>query len=353
MKKTKKRAALFALACAMVLSLASCGDTGSSEVPSDSEEPSSSEEVYEISIAHPTGEMVINHFLATCVKDILEEKSDGRLKVTIYPNAQLGTTREEIEGIINGTITSGTILTQLYTPFVPETAVLDMYNLWNDLDECRTVIDGNVLTALQEAYEAKGMKLFGHADSGWSYVSSNKEIRTLDDFAGFKIRSVENSVVMSYWSALGCNPTPVDYSELYIALQQGTVDGQENALDCTYGDGFYEVQKYEINLRHRISQISYVMNLDFYNSLPADLQAICDEWIPVACDNARQMTDDYAEEVRGKLEDAGLEFIDFSDSDMARVQELAEEAWSAVRETAGDEIVDLVLSEVEAYRAGQ
>lgn len=357
MKEILKRATLFLMACTMMFSLVACGSqpAGSNQAGSNqsssSAQSGSDGQVYQLSIASPTGEKVINHFLAQCVKEILEEKSNGRIQVTIYPNAQLGTTSEEIQGIINGTINSGSIMSLLYTPFVPQSAVLDMYNLFDSLDECRAIVDGPVLTELQKAYEAKGMKLFGMADSGWCYVSSNKKITQMSDFKGLKLRVVENPVVLNYWSLMGCNPTPVDYSELYIALQQGTVDGQENALDSIYGDGFYEVQKYLINIHHRVTQIPFVMNLDYYNSLPDDLKAICDEWIPVACDNARKVTDDYASEVKQKLTDAGLEFIDFDDTEMVKVQTTAQKSYDLVRQTAGDDIVDLMLSEVSNYNA--
>ncbi len=306
--------------------------------------------VYNFILGHPTSEYVSNHVEAECIKELLEEKSGGRITFEIYPNSQLGKTREMVEGIVSGNIDCGTIVSPLYTEFVPENAVVDMYNLFSSLDDNREALSGVVLEKLQEKFAAKNMKLFGFADSGWCYLTANRPIHTLKDLAGFKIRTMENNIILAYWKALGANPTPMDYSEIYIGLQQKTIDGQENPLDVLYFERYYEVQKYAINIRHRTSQIPFVMNLERYNALPDDIRALFDEYIPQALANSRAKLDANNDKYRQELEKLGVTFIDVPDDVLDEVHTLAAGSHELIRKIAGDAMTDLMLSEYERLK---
>jgi tripartite ATP-independent transporter DctP family solute receptor len=307
-------------------------------------------QVHNFILGHPTSEYVSNHVEAVCIKDLLEEKSGGRITFEIYPNSQLGKTREMVEGIISGNIDCGTIVSPLFTEFVPENAVVDMYNLFTSLESNREALSGVVLKKLQEKFAQKNMKLFGFADSGWCYLTANRPIHTLEDLSGFKIRTMENNIILAYWKSLGANPTPMDYSEIYIGLQQRTIDGQENPLDVLYFERYYEVNKYAVNIRHRTSQIPFVMNLERYNSLPEDIRAMLDEYVPQALANSRAKLDANNEQYRKELEARGVTFIDVSDDVLARIHELAAESHKLIRRIAGDEMTDLMLSEYERLK---
>jgi len=308
------------------------------------------DDVHNFILGHPTSEYVSNHIEAVKIKELLEEKSGGRITFEIYPNSQLGKTREMVEGIISGNIDCGTIVSPLYTEFVPENAVVDMYNLFSSLDDNRAALSGAVLEKLQEKFAVKNMKLFGFADSGWCYLTANKPIHTLDDLAGFKIRTMENNIILAYWKALGANPTPMDYSEIYIGLQQRTIDGQENPFDVLYFERYYEVQKYAINVRHRTSQIPFVMNLERYNALPADIRALLDEYVPQALANSRATLDANNDKYKKELEGLGVTFIDVSDEVLAEIHKRASSSHDLIRKIAGDEMTDLMLSEYERLK---
>ena len=305
---------------------------------------------YTFILGHPTSEYVSNHIEAVSIKELLEEKSGGRITFEIYPSSQLGKTREMVEGIISGNIDCGTIVSPLYTEFVPENAVVDMYNLFTSLDANRQALSGVVLTKLQEKFAGKNMKLFGFADSGWCYLTANRPIHNLKDLAGFKIRTMENNIILAYWKSLGANPTPMDYSEIYIGLQQKTIDGQENPFDVLYFERYYEVQKYAINIRHRTSQIPFVMNMALYKSLPDDIRALLDEYVPQALANSRAKLDANNDKYRQELAAKGVQFIDVSDDVLAEIHKRAEESYKLIRKIAGDEMTDLMLSEYERLK---
>ena len=98
--------------------------------------------------------------------------------------------------------------------------IRDRPNVFPDLETAREVLDGPILAELQAAYEAGGLKLFGYADSGFRVMTSSKAVRQMSDFSGIKIRTMENPNHIAYWQALGANPTPADFSELYMSLEQ-------------------------------------------------------------------------------------------------------------------------------------
>lgn len=120
------------------------------------------------------------------------------------------------------------------------------------------MLDGPILAELQAAYEADGLKLFGYADSGFRVMTSSKAVRQMSDFSGIKIRTMENPNHIAYWQALGANPTPADFSELYMSLEQGTLDAQENPYDLIVANKLYEPQAYVIETNHLLHTLNMV-----------------------------------------------------------------------------------------------
>ncbi len=157
----------------------------------------------------------------------VEEKSGGKIKVETYSDSQVGGDSEIFEACQGGNISFVFQATSPQVSFIPEAAVLDAPMAFDNIEIARKVLDGELFEKLKKYYSEKGVELLGIADQGFRETTSNKRIEKLSDFKGLKIRTMENPYHIKFWKALGANPTPMSYSEVYIGLQQGTIDAQE------------------------------------------------------------------------------------------------------------------------------
>lgn len=236
MKKTSRILALL-LSLVAVFSLFGCG---SKDADGDSSDDNT---VYTISWAHSSS---TNDRLALATEKMaaeLEEASGGRLKIEHYPASQLGAEREILEGVALGTIDCGIISSGVVAGFSNSVYVTNMPYLIDDREVGWKVYDGEFGQMLgKKTEEEGGWKFLGWCDNSLRMFSNTKrEIQTPADMVGLKIRTQENDIHMAIVNSLGASATPVAFSELYTALQQGTVDGQENGVALTYSMGFNEV----------------------------------------------------------------------------------------------------------------
>ena len=277
-------------------------EEGQEAAPENSE---TGEAAYVLSVATNTAEDSVNHELAAKFKELLEEKSNGQVQVDLYENGQLGGDRELTEGVIAGSVDFCIGNTGTLVDFVPEVAIFDMANVYPDIETARAVFDGKLLEELKPAYEKAGIKLFAYADDEYRIMTSNKKVESLADFAGIKIRVMENSNHIAYWSALGANPTPMDFSELYMSLQQGTLDAQENPIDLVVANKLYEPQKYIIKTNHMVHMLEMIGSKATYDALPAEIQKLVDECAVEAHAYARQCADEREAEKEKVVSDYG------------------------------------------------
>ena len=231
--------------------------------------------------------------------------------------------------------------------YIPEAALFDLPNVFPDLETAREVLDGPILAELQAAYEAGGLKLFGYADSGFRVMTSSKAVRQMSDFSGIKIRTMENPNHIAYWQALGANPTPADFSELYMSLEQGTLDAQENPYDLIVANKLYEPQAYVIETNHLLHTLNMVGSKATYDALPADIQQLVSECAAEAHQYARQMADERIEGQKSTIQDAGLEIITLEPAMIQEMADVSANVYDLVREQIGTDLVDSLLAQVE------
>jgi tripartite ATP-independent transporter DctP family solute receptor len=208
------------------------------------------------------------------LKKLLEERSNGQFKVFVHPSATLGTQREGLEAAQVGGIEIALSSSGIATSFVPELALLDLPFMFNGFEEARTAVDSPGITKLlSDSFAKKGMKFLGFYENGFRNITNNKRpIWKLSDLKGLKIRTMEAPMHMLNFRALGASPTPMAFGELYTALQQGVVDGQENPFVVIDLDKLYEVQKYTSVTNHIYDAMVVVASKKWFDSLPSDLQ---------------------------------------------------------------------------------
>lgn len=207
--------------------------------------------------------------------DNVAKGSEGKIKVELYPNAQLGGDRELCEGVQMGTIQMAIPSSSVLAGFDKRIQVLDLPYLFTTREAAFEAVDGELGAKLNEFLAKKGFYVIGYIENGFRHVTNSKlPITKPDDLKGLKIRTMENPMHLAFFKELGANPTPMSWGELYTALQQGTVDAQENPYAMIDDGKFYEVQKYVSETGHVFSYEIIIANKKFMENLPDDLRTL-------------------------------------------------------------------------------
>ena len=281
---------------------------------------SASAQDYEALFSHGFKPDSPHHTAALQMAEEVAEASDGRIEIKVFHSGQAGTARENFEALQLGSLHITTSPTARIAGFVPELQVFDLPFLFPSYDKMVEVLDGPVgqeMLALLEPQNVLGVAFYV---DGLKSMTANKPLRTLADFQGFKMRTMESPIIMEQYRALGANPVPLDYLEVYNALQMGTVDGQENPINLIHDMKFYEVQDYLTLSEHAMLGGLLMYSLDWYNSLPEDLQKV--------------------------MHDAGVTYVQ---RQRAGVQEIVARDLQAIRDS-GTTVVELTPEEKDAFR---
>jgi len=205
----------------------------------------------------------------------VERRTSGRYKVQTFYSSALGAERESVEGVQLGTLDLTLNSTGPLPNFVPEVAILDIPFLFRDYAHARAVLDGPIGQELLGKFPAKGMVGLAWAENGFRHMTNSKHaVNVPDDLRGLKMRTMENPIHIEAYRQFGILPTPMAFTEVYTALQQGTVDGQENPLSVITAAKLDQVQKYLSLTGHVYSPAVFLMNKAQWDKLSAiDKQA--------------------------------------------------------------------------------
>ena len=284
----KKHLALVMAALMMASMLAGCGssettDTGSGDGNSEGYN------TLNIIAAHGSAENTSENESFLKFKELVEERSGGAVTVDLYPNQQLGGDREYTEAATQGNVTMGGPSTANIAPFVPAMNAFETPFLFSDRETVYAALDSEAGQALLDSLESAGLKGLGYFENGFRQLTTNKEINSLADLKGLKIRVMENEVHLAIWEALGANPSPLAFGELYSALQQKAFDAQENPAELIYNTKFYEVQDHVYLTNHIYTPYIIYMNLDTWNSLNEQTQTLIQECMDEAVAYCREI----------------------------------------------------------------
>ena len=289
-------------------------------------------------------EDTVTQIYAEKFADEVSRLSDGKMKIEVYPNSTLGGDRELLESCKDGDIPFVVQNTAPQVTFLPDTAVFDLPSAFSTIEEAREAVDNpEFYQKMEKVYEDGGYKLLGYADQGFRVMSTNKEIRDISDFKGQKIRTMENSYHLDFWKDLGANPTPMTFSEVYIGLQQGTIDAQENPYEVIVSSKLYEQQDYVVETNHLPHYISLIVSDEFYKDLPEDQQKIITEAAEKAKEYARQASDDRIEDRIKTIEDSGTKIIRLSDETKEQIRDAASDIYDEIEDEVSKELVDAYL----------
>lgn len=361
----KWRKSLAALVCMSALLLTSCGSGGSASgggdnapvsadtlaaaeyLSGDYPELPADGETYNFSVAYASGENTETQEVMVAWKEALEYYSGGKMTMTLYPNGQLGSDSEIIASCIAGDIDIVLQSGSTHATFVPETQIFDTPFLFSgvEMDKIEAaMIDSEFRDMYNAANERAGLKCLMLKAAETMDLTSNRPVYSMEDLQGLKIRTAQTESRMLIWSELGANPTPLAYSELYMALQNGTVDASDNIYSNHLSGGFGEQQDYIIPTDHFIVSMDTTMNLDVYNSLPAEYQEMLDKICEEITYYDYALTlEDIESNFQALVDDYGLEVCEISEEFQSDMEAAAQPAIDEVHKMVNDEEIYAAL----------
>jgi len=304
----------------------------------------------EMVFAHAGSEQTLIHALSVKFKEEVEKNSAGRIVIQIYPNMQLGADREAFEAMQMGNVTFTLMSTAPMVNFVKEAGVFDLPFLFPSKAVARKVLDGPFKQEIASYYDAVGVKLLGFGDQGFRQLTLNKMVKKPADLQGIKLRTMENPNHMATWKSLGANPTPIPFNEVYLALQQKMVDGQENPYEYIVTMKFFEQQKYVMLTNHIFQAMGFVMNKGVYTSLTDDLKKVIDDAAAVAINYERNGIDEKDSTYIKTIKDAGLTIVELNENELAVFQKTTAGVYDIIKKNLGDKIVDSIVDNVKASK---
>ncbi|WP_066397995.1 TRAP transporter substrate-binding protein [Neobacillus mesonae] len=282
-------------------------------------------------------------------KKIVEAESKGSLKVQIFPNSTLGAEKEFYDGVRNGTIEMG-IPGLIMQADIPKMAVPEWPFLLKDFHHVKTVLNGPIgeeLTADLE--EEHGVKPLAWSANGFRMISSNKPIKSMEDFDGLRLRMPNIPNYISLGKLLGANITPLPISEIFTALEQKVVDGQDNPIATLRASGWYEVQSDVLESKHMFSPNIYIINSQFWKGLSKNQQQIIEKASKIAAEYEFQLLEKSYEDDKKFLEKHGIKFTtpskEFSDDMQKAAQPLYDEIYQKFDWAKG--LVERIKSEAD------
>ncbi|MFZ5943049.1 MAG: TRAP transporter substrate-binding protein [Bacillota bacterium] len=268
-----KKIIALCLVALLVLSLAACSKQETAPAPGPAEEKKAEPaKTYNIKFGHNQDTNSPQHRGIEAFKKKVEELSNGQVKVTIYPNMQLGQMREQAEQAANGTIEMTQQPTSVLSNFNQALEVYDLPFLYKNMDAAEKVMFGPVAEKINKGLEEKGMVALGVETGGLKQMTANFPIKGPESLKGKKFRVMPAPILIETYKAFGANPTPIEYGEMYNALQQKVVDGQENGFQTLVMLKLWEVQKVVSVTNHSPFLYITVANKAWFEGLPADIQ---------------------------------------------------------------------------------
>jgi len=336
------------LVAALLVGIVGCGGSGSSNEPAatgtNGQEPA--QQKFSLKLGHPYDEKQPLHQGAVLLADLVRERTNGNVDIKIFPNNTLGSSRDLAEGLQLGTIDMALVPTTNMAPFYKPLDIFYFPFIFRDKEHAYAVADGPVGQQLYEGLlKETGIRTLAMFESGFRTITNSKKpIRTPEDMAGLKLRVTDSPINVSTFRALDVQVSPMALSEVFTALQQGTVDGQDNPVGNVYAYRYYEVQKYITLTGHQWAGIMVLINDNLWNRLPAEYQTIIAEAAKEAEAWQRKEINAKESEFLEEMKQAGMEVIELTPEEKAKFQEKMLAVWQEYEDSVGKDIVEAVLN---------
>jgi tripartite ATP-independent transporter DctP family solute receptor len=329
---------LLALLMVLVFVLAGCGGT-QQKAP----EQKAAGKVMKIGSVNPKERSLSKGFYK--FKEIVEKESNGAIKVEVFTDGVLGDDRRTLEGLQIGSIQGTTVSTGPISAFSPSIAVFDLPFLFKDKATAYKVLDGPIGQKLLDGLAAQKFIGLCYWENGVRHLSnSRREVTTLADISGLKIRTMESPIHVDIWRSLGANPTPMSMSQLYTALEQKVVDGQENPLGNIQTNKFEEVQKYVALTGHIYAASPFMISKVFWDTLDDKEKAIIKKAALEARDYQRKLNAEEDETAAKYLISKGMKISELKPGEKEKMQEAVKSVYEKQKPILGEALVNEVIA---------
>jgi tripartite ATP-independent transporter DctP family solute receptor len=279
-------------------------------------------------------------------KEELEKATAGKFVVDLFPAMQLGGAQENVQGVRTGSIQMTWVGMAFLTRTVPELEALSLPFQFTSREQAFRVTDGPIGAEIDRRIASKGITLLGFMELGARHVTNSKRpIKTLEDFKGLKIRLQPNETHLASFRALGANAVAMDVKELYSALQQGVVDGQENPFSIINANRYFEVQKFMSNTGHFFDFIVVIANRKAFEALPPAHQKAVRESMNVAVRYQRERALIQEADSIGEIKRRGVAYDEVSPKLIADMRAATANIVEDVKKRAGADLIARVLAE--------
>lgn len=325
MKKNRLLALL--LAGVLCLGLAACGTPAEPTDTGSGSDAAGSGDATVLKLGTTVNEEDSFQVAAEKFAELVEERTEGAYKIEIHPNGALGDERTMLESMQMGTLDLGIITSGPFVNFSADMGVLDMPFLFSSNEDVYKILDGEIGQELLATLEDSNLKGLAYAERGFrNLTNSVRPVEKADDVKDLKIRVMENEVYTASFKAMGVNAVPMAWSDALTALQQKTIQGQENPINVIYSYKLWESQQYATLTRHAYASAIITMSKQVFDALPEDVQTIFLEAAQEAAEFERAWTAEHEAEQLQAMKDNGMEVVEEPDleSFQAAVQSVYE-----------------------------
>jgi tripartite ATP-independent transporter DctP family solute receptor len=299
-----------------------------------------------------SGTYVAGHTASVAMETFKSELSrltNGAVRVDFFPGSQLGGNVEQVDQVRTGQIPIALGAPNFFSSLLPELDAATLPFAVSNSRQAACLIDGPLGKFLNRKMEEKGIVVLGWGFNGLRNVTNNvRPIRTVADMKGLKIRVPGSDAFLRTFRALGANPTAVDIKELYSALQQGVVDGQENPYGNMVALKIFEVQKQLSNTGHFFDWAFYVMHKATYDSLKPEYQKAIRTAMDTAVAGQRAAADKDNAAGLAELTKRGMQYTEIPAAELAKFREATRPVYADVRKRLGDGVMDIAMKGIEA-----
>ena len=254
--------------------------------------------------------------------EIVQAKSGGKLKVNLFPGGTLGSDQANVSAIQGGTLEMASMNSGIFAAQVKEFAVYDFPFMFSNGKEADAVVDGPFGKKLHDKLQDKGMVGLAYYELGFrSITNSKRAIHKVEDLEGLKLRVIPNPVNVEWVKAVGANPTPLPFPEVYAALEQKAIDGQENPVTVINANKFYEVQKHLVLSNHQYNPQSVIISKKFWDGLSAEQRKIIADAAQESAKYQREQARSQVATALDNLKKNGMQVTELPAAELAKMRD--------------------------------
>jgi len=283
--------------------------------------------------------------------EIVAAKSGGKMKVNLFPGGVLGGDQANVSALQGGTLEIVSLNSGILASQAKEFGIYDFPFMFATPKEADAVVDGPFGRMMHARLESKGIVGLAYWELGFRQLTnSRRPINKVDDIAGLKLRVIPNAINVDWVKALGANPTPLAFPEVYAALDQKAIDGQENPLTVINANKFYEVQKHVALTNHQYNPQSVIFSKKVWDTLPEGNRKILNDAAHEAAQFQRQASREAAGAALDNLKKNGMQVTELSGAELAKFREKMKPVLAKHSEVVGADVVKALEAELSKLR---